>query len=101
MPIKEQRRSVIQAGKNAWFGLHVSHSVPLLAVRGYVHEIQSPKMANFSPLSCRLFENAASPVLTLPERFPKLTFAMIAVALFAFTAAIEYEYLHSAGYYWR
>jgi len=57
-------------------------------------------MPKFSPLSCRLFENTANLGLTFTERFPRLTFAVIAVALFAFTAAAEYEYLRAAGFYW-
>ncbi|MGA9585028.1 MAG: hypothetical protein WBQ95_06845 [Terracidiphilus sp.] len=47
-----------------------------------------------------LFVHAQETKVPLPERFPRLTFFAIAVALLASTLAAEFDYLHGAGYYW-
>ena len=57
-------------------------------------EMQSPLPPH------HLFEHAQETKVPLPERFPRLTFLAIAVALLASTLAAEFDYLHGAGYYW-
>ena len=102
MPIKEQHRNLTHAGKAPWLTVNIHHvGQPINEHRRYGNSLETPRMSSFSPVSCHLFEETANLGLTFPERFPRLMFAVIAVALFAFTAAAEYEYLRAAGYYWR
>ena len=48
-----------------------------------------------------LFGETTEAHAAFAERFPKLTIAMISLALFAVSITAEVEWLHQAGYYWR
>jgi hypothetical protein len=54
----------------------------------------------FPAASCHLFEHTQQTQVPLPERFPRLTFLAIAVAVLASALAAEFDYLRGAGYYW-
>ena len=52
--------------------------------------------AKFAPL----FALSASSTAPFPERFPRLTFLVIALLLLVSALTAEFEYLRCAGYYW-
>lgn len=51
------------------------------------------------PALIHLFERENGP-LPLPERFPRLTFLAIAIALLVTALTAEFDYLRGAGYFW-
>ena len=98
MAIHEHQRSSMETSGAAWISVHVSHEGETIKPKS--RQPESFDLRDCTP-SPRLFENAAQPPITFSERFPRLTIAMIAVALIAFTVTVEIEYLRVAGYHWR
>ncbi len=58
------------------------------------------RQSHFSSAGRDLFASVCEVRTPLPERFPRLTFLAIAVALLAFALTAEFDYLRGAGYYW-
>lgn len=98
MAIHEHHRSSTETSGAAWISVHVTHEGETIKPKGRQPEFLG--LRDYTP-SPRLFENAAQSPLTFSECFPRLTVAMIALALVAFTVTVEIEYLRVAGYYWR
>jgi hypothetical protein len=98
MPIHEERRIFAEPRNAAWISVHVTHEGE--TVKTDSRQPEFLELRGDAPYP-HLFENAARDPMTFSERFPRLTVAMIAIALVAFTVTVEIEYLHVAGYYWR
>ena len=92
MQIAEGHKSTIEAGRAGSISIHINAN----AGDSKATIAPLPTLAE-SPL---LFEYAKCSPPPLPERFPKLTFLAIAVALLVSALAAEFDYLRGAGYYW-
>lgn len=107
MPTKEIE-SRIETGETGWISIHINEAqisrisgvqAPIDFASLYTENIQR-EVPSHSPATFRLFEYAQQIPATLPERFPRLTFFAVAVALLVSAVAVELDYLHGAGYYW-
>jgi hypothetical protein len=92
MLTEEQSRNRVEGNKAAWISIQTRTSKPF--VEEEPRRIQS--LAN----PVRLFEQAQQAPLLLPERFPRLTFFAIAVAVLVSAVMTEIDYLRGAGYHW-
>jgi hypothetical protein len=95
MPIQTSQ-SRIDTGKTGWISIHINTESPIS------HYDENPRrdLPVRPPAACHLFEHVEKMQTPFPERFPRLTFLAIAVALLASALAAEFDYLHGAGYYW-
>lgn len=98
MAIYQHHRSSTETSGAARISVHVTHGGETIKPKSRQPEFLDIRDDTPSP---RLFENAAQSPITFSERFPRLTVAMIVLALVAFTVTAEIEYLRVAGYYWR
>jgi hypothetical protein len=76
MGTTQQHFNLVRTSKSTWVAVHVYQD------EGRIFA-QSEVRASFT------------------ERFPRLTIAVIALALFAVSATFEVEWLRHAGYVWR
>ena len=99
MGTTEKHFNLVRISKSSWAAVHVSrHSAD---GKIYTREAESGIFRNSTPSAGRMFTQTAWTRATFTERFPRLTVAMIAFALFAVSATAEVELLHHAGYVWR
>jgi hypothetical protein len=87
MATTQQYFNLVQTGKSSWVAVHVTPSVDTTTDGSSAHT--------------GLFERAAEVRITLAERFPRLTIAMIALVLLAATLTTEVELLRGAGFRWQ
>jgi hypothetical protein len=85
-----ERRRFIQNGNWHPYGKQMHSS-----------ELNPALNEDYVPVSSRLFECSTSTPITLAERFPRVTVAAIAIAMFAFAAIAEIDFLSGAGYHWK
>lgn len=100
MPTQETQSNRIDTGTTSWISIHINDSqseVDVLSTSSGIFQEQSLEM---SRPPCHLFEHSHKMRTPLPERFPRLTFFAIAVALLASALTAEFDYLRGAGYYW-
>ncbi len=97
----EQNFRLVQTGKSSWVAVHINQEGPAADCRTSSRESASTRLRNSVSGTDRLFTNAASANITFTERFPRLTIAVIAIALFAATLTAEIDLLRGAGYYWN
>ena len=98
MPTRNQVSS-IETGITGWISIHIQNQDELPAdprTPNSNARLAQPT-ANESPV---LFTQAPQARISLPERFPRLTFLTIALALLASALTAEIDYLRGAGYYW-
>ena len=99
LPITDKHSDYIEIGDTGWISIHIndeeSRNEPLPAEAGnpWGEEAGQPK-------SFHLFEHAGLTVIPLPERFPRLAFAAIALAILLSALTAEFDYLRGGGYYW-
>jgi hypothetical protein len=95
MPITERQRKSIRAGNTGWISIHINEGDDLRP--------ESPVLVDLKT-ECEelpeLFVRSQEVRPPLPERFPRLTFLAIAVALLISALTAEFDYLRGAGYYW-
>lgn len=101
MSTSEQYFSLVRTSKSSWIAVP-SHQTEQ-AADGSVHLRQSDTaiLRNSAPISERLFAHAAGSRAKFTERYPRLTIAIIAFALFTISVTAEIELLGHAGYFWR
>jgi len=99
MPIKESQGR-IDTGTTGWISIPINDSQSPIELPSSYSEDPQWEMRMPAPAVCHLFEHTQNTYAPLPERFPRLTFLAIAVALLASALAAEFDYLHGAGYYW-
>ncbi|MGA8086488.1 MAG: hypothetical protein WCA10_04225 [Terracidiphilus sp.] len=87
----------VQTGRTGWISIHVNDSDGLPSPPGGSAEAEAKTIP---PGLIHLFEHAETAPLSLPERFPRLTFVAIAIALLVTALTAEFDYLRGAGYFW-
>lgn len=97
MPTRESKGSHIQIGNTGWISVHDNDSESPIDLSVSNGTIQRPST---SSVGRHLFASVCEVRTPLPERFPRLTFFAIAIALLAFALTAEFDYLRGAGYYW-
>ncbi len=101
MATSEQYFNLVRTSKSSWIAVPI-HQTPSSADGViYSREPESAILRNAAPLPGRLFAQAVGSRARFTERFPRLTIAMIAFALFTISVTAEVEMLRHAGYFWR
>ena len=99
MPITEKRSNWIETGNTGWISVHINDEES--RNRALSGEAGNPWQEEAGrPKSFHLFEYADQTVIPLPERFPRLAFAAIAIAILLSALTAEFDYLRGGGYYW-
>ncbi|HTB98153.1 MAG TPA: hypothetical protein VK716_14170 [Terracidiphilus sp.] len=90
--------NLVQTGNSTWAAVHTNNEVLSArdSFKGRTAEESSVRGTQEG-----MFEVATEARAAFTERFPRLTIAMISIALFAVSVTAEMEWLHQAGYYWR
>jgi hypothetical protein len=94
MSTSEQYFSLVRTSKSSWIAVP-AHQTEQAADGTY--RLRESDAA----LSGRLLAQASGKHPKFTERFPRLTIAMIAFALFTISVTAEIELLRNAGYFWR
>jgi hypothetical protein len=100
MAASEQYFNLVRTSKSSWIAVPVNQTGSADGTI-YSRESDSTLLRNAAPVSGRLFAQAAGSQAHFQERFPRLTIAMIAFALFTVSVTAEVEMLRHAGYFWR
>lgn len=100
MAASEQYFNLVRTSKSSWIAVPANQTS---ASDGtiYSREPESTILRNAAPVPGRLFAQATGSQVKFQERFPRLTIAMIAFALFTISVTAEVEMLRHAGYFWR
>lgn len=88
MATTQQYFNLVQTGKSSWKAVLII----------------DPPVQTANETICvpqELFGLAATTRMTFAERFPRVTIAAVAVALFAATLTMEVDLLRSAGFRWQ
>jgi hypothetical protein len=101
MATSEQYFSLVRTSKSSWIAVPVNQSGPSKDGTIYSREPEAAILRNTAPAPGRLFARSAGSSIPFTERFPRLTIAMIAFALFTISVTAEVELLRHAGYFWR
>jgi hypothetical protein len=96
----QERHSSIATFDTGRISIHINESQSPIDLPSSFGENPQGEKPLPVPVSRRLFEYAEDSYTPFPERFPRLTFLAIAVALLASTLTAEFECLRGAGYYW-
>lgn len=100
MPTQEQERKYRGTDRTGWISLHTrTLNFPVDDERRTSEEDKQARSKHAPPAS-RLFEQTQQTPLLLPERFPRLTFFAIALAILLSALTTEIDYLRGAGYHW-
>jgi hypothetical protein len=101
MSTSEQYFSLVRTSKSSWIAVPAHQTAQAADGTIYVREPDAAILRNSGPISGRLFAQAAGARAKFTERFPRLTIAMIAFAIFTISVTAEVEVLRHAGYFWR
>ena len=101
MATSEQYFNLVRTSKSSWIAVPISRSGPSNDGAIYSREPEAAILRNSAPVPGRLFARAAGNHVAFTERFPRLTIAVIAFALFTISVTAEVELLRHAGYFWR
>lgn len=96
----QQRQSSIATGTTGSISIHINHSQPSIDLPSGFGEDPQKERPLLRPAVSNLFEHTQNTRASLAERFPRLTFLAIAIALLASVLTAEFDYLRGAGYYW-
>ena len=91
--------SRVRTGKTGWISIHINDPERALDPPSDPGKTQM-EQTTFPPALIHLFEHVERTPAPLPERFPRLTFLAIALALLVTALTAEFEYLRGAGYFW-
>lgn len=78
--------NLVRTGKSSWVAVHVEPSVETITASASAPDA--------------LFGQVAVARVPLPERFPRLTIAVIALMLLAATLSTEIDLLRGVGFHW-
>jgi hypothetical protein len=87
MATTQQYFNLVQTGKSSWVAVHVEPSIETITASASAPDA--------------LFGQVAVARVPLPERFPRLTIAVIALVLLAATLSTEIDLLRGAGFRWQ
>ena len=91
----------IRTGITGWISMSINGDHDSVESERPAEVAKSDREINAVRPDCgRLFALAERLPTPLPERYPRLTFAVIAVLLLASALTAELEYLRVAGYSW-
>lgn len=99
MGTTEQHFNLVRVSKSTWIAVHVNQGGGDGNI--YSRASESTVLRNHTPNAGRMFSQTAAARTSFTERFPRLTIAMISLALLAVSATAEVELLKHAGYIWR
>jgi hypothetical protein len=89
-----------QTGTTGRTSIHISNSERGFHLQSELKEKAKDETKTTPPEQIHLFERAESEPLPLPERFPRLAFLAVAIALLVTALTAEFDYLRGAGYFW-
>jgi hypothetical protein len=101
MATSEQYFNLVRTSKSSWIAVPIHQTSPAGDGAVYTREPESAILRNAAPAPERLFAQATGSHVKFSERFPRLTIAMIAGAIFTLSVAAEVEILRHAGYFWK
>ncbi len=87
----------VQTGKTGWISIHINDSERV----SRSGDGPQGETMTIPPHLIHLFEHAETVPVPLPERFPRITFLAIAIALLLTALTAEFDYLRGAGYSWH
>ena len=87
-------------GKTVWISIHTSNSGRESGDPSYLGDSSGDDEQTIPPALIHLFEHSQRVPATLSERFPRLTFLAVAIALLVTAITAEFDYLRGAGYFW-
>lgn len=91
------RNGCVQTGTTGWISIRINEPDGLPSHPGSGAQEEAKTIP---PALIHLFEHAENVPLPLPERFPRLTFLALAIALLVTALTAEFDYLRGAGYFW-
>lgn len=100
MATSEQYFSLVRTSKSSWVAVPTTQTAKAADGTIYRREPDATILRNVAPLPGRLFAQASGVNAQFAERFPRLTIAIIAFALFGVSVTAEVELLRHAGYFW-
>jgi hypothetical protein len=100
MLTQEQERKYRRTDRTEWISLQTRTLNFPVADELRAHEGDKPVSSKPAPSVSRLFEQTQQTPLLLAERFPRLTFFAIALAILLSALTTEIDYLRGAGYHW-
>ena len=101
MATSEQYFNLVRTSKSSWIAVPANQSTSGIDGTIYGRESESAILRKTAAARGRLFAQASGAQIGFTERFPRLTIAMVAFALFTVSVAAEVELLRHAGYFWR
>ena len=90
----------LQTGKTGWISIHTSDSARESGQASDPGDSSWDDAQTIPPALIHLFEHSKNVPVTLSERYPRLTFLAIAIALLVTALTAEFDYLRGAGYFW-
>lgn len=90
----------LQTGKTGWISIHTSDSEREFGQASDPVASSWGDAQTIPPALIHLFEHSEKIPVTLSERYPRLTFLAIAIALLVTALTAEFDYLRGAGYFW-
>ncbi len=100
MATSEQYFSLVRTSKSSWIAVPSHQTAKAADGSLYVREADAAKLRS-SAVSGHLFGQASGVRTAFTERYPRLTIAAIAFALFSISVTAEVELLRHAGYFWQ
>jgi hypothetical protein len=100
MATSEQYFNLVRTSKSSWIAVPVNQ-IGSTDEAAFKREPEAAILRGAAPTSGRLFAEAAGSQVRFQERYPRLTIAMIAFALFTISVTAEIEMLRNSGYFWR
>lgn len=97
---KSHRGARIQTGKTGWISIDTSTPGREIGDPSDLGDSFRGDAEKIPPALIHLFEHSQSVPATLSERFPRLTFLAVAIALLVTAITAEFDYLRGAGYFW-
>ncbi len=101
MATSEQYFNLVRTSKSSWIAVPIHQTSPAEEAAVYSREPESAILRNAAPAPGHLFAQVTGSHVKFSERFPRLTIAMIAGAIFTISIAAEIEMLRHAGYFWK
>lgn len=101
MATSEQYFSLVKTSKSSWVAVPKDQTVQGADGTVSRREPDAASLRNVAPVSGRLFAQASGADAKFAERFPRLTIALITLAIFSISITAEVELLRQAGYFWR
>jgi hypothetical protein len=101
MSTSEQYFSLVRTSKSSWVAVPINRSGSSADGTIYSREPEASLLRNGAPAPGRLFAQSLAGSSAFTERYPRLTIALIAVALFGISVTAEIELLRHSGYFWR